>query len=219
MDFDDQLRRYFGTADLACVPAEALAAAWSGCRSILGWNGIAAAASPCGRSSTCSARLRTSTWRSRMRRTATRLEASWSWRSGGRGASASPFGKTVDGEATGACRGRWATALRTDVEGNISGLEQLRIGLTPATAHRRPLDGRKSMQVGGHVRVILPHRLIREGDKEPLRLTTVPIQGEMRPESGEVDLAPYSGSRISVECQEADDTWVWDAGTITVIRD
>jgi hypothetical protein len=26
MDFDDQLRRYFGTADLAALPAEALAA-------------------------------------------------------------------------------------------------------------------------------------------------------------------------------------------------
>jgi len=26
MDFDDQLRRYFGTADLASLPAEALAA-------------------------------------------------------------------------------------------------------------------------------------------------------------------------------------------------
>jgi hypothetical protein len=73
------------------------------------------------------------------------------------------------------------------------------------------------MQLIGRVRVIVPHRLIREGDPEPLRLTTIPQQAAMEPEAREVDLAPYAGKRISVECQSVSGGWVYDADRISVL--
>ena len=75
------------------------------------------------------------------------------------------------------------------------------------------------MQVVGRVRVIIPHRLIRDGDQQPLRLTTIPQQAAKEPEAHEVDLAPYGGKRISVECQSVSGEWVYDADIISVIEE
>jgi hypothetical protein len=77
---------------------------------------------------------------------------------------------------------------------------------------------RKDMQVVGRVRVILPHRLIREGDKRPLRLTTIAEQAAMDPEAHEVDLAPFGGQKIEVGCQSVSGDWVYDAGEIRVLE-
>lgn len=65
--------------------------------------------------------------------------------------------------------------------------------------------------------VILPHRLVHEGDQTPLRLTTIAQQAAMEPEAHEVDLALYAGQRISVECQAVSGEWVYGAGEISVL--
>jgi len=77
MDFDDQLRRYFGTADPATLNPDALAEGTERSASISASSAIATAASRSGHCSTSSAARPISTWRSRTRLTAKRRATSW----------------------------------------------------------------------------------------------------------------------------------------------
>jgi hypothetical protein len=77
MEFDDQMRRFFGTDDLGAVSPAGWPAASSACRSSSVSRPTRAAGSRCGRCSTCWVRRRTSMSPSRTSATAMRRARSW----------------------------------------------------------------------------------------------------------------------------------------------
>ena len=66
-----------------------------------------------------------------------------------------------------------------------------------------------SITVTGRVRMMLPHRLIEDKTKEPLRLTRMSRDAEGHPEDSEVEISLLGSLPVTVHCDEVEDGWCW----------
>ena len=57
---------------------------------------------------------------------------------------------------------------------------------------------------------------ISSSTKKGALLTTVHMQEAVSTESGKIDLTQYEGKSLLIECQRADDDWIWGTKIVDV---